>query len=139
MIFVDDTGFYPLYVGDVIAKIPGWTPNDPLPSGWFQVVETAPPDDNGHRTETEILNPEPVDGFIPPNCEGIRQVTSIVEYDSIAVYDADSESWIQEWVKDVVDLTDPNLIDVPPIVAVKREGVWLSPSEYMAAYPNNND
>ena len=71
MKFINAAGFFPLYVGDVEREIPGWTDGDPLPDGWHQIVEIVrPPDENTYQ---ETLNPDPVEGFIPEGCEGIRE------------------------------------------------------------------
>lgn len=43
MIFIDDKGNYPRFLGDLLLEHPDWNKRKKLPSGWMKVEETTPP------------------------------------------------------------------------------------------------
>jgi hypothetical protein len=127
MKFIDGNETFPLHVGDVTREIPGWVEGDPLPEGWSQVTETVSPPEE--VTSQEILNPEPVDGFIPEGCEGIRESITLTQHSPRAIYDSDKSEWVEEWEPVTTTYDEPY-----PVVAVKKNGEWLTPAQYMATF-----
>tara|TARA_R110002020_G_scaffold299179_2_gene514914 strand:- start:20 stop:415 length:396 start_codon:yes stop_codon:yes gene_type:complete len=127
MKFINAAGFFPLYVGDVEREIPGWTDGDPLPDGWHQIVETVrPPDENTYQ---ETLNPDPVEGFIPEGCEGIRENVTTTQHISTVVHNSGSSQWEEVWEPTTTTHEEPY-----SVVAVKKDGEWLTPAQYIAAF-----
>jgi|TARA_R110002096_G_scaffold118791_1_gene257182 hypothetical protein len=127
MKFIDGNETFPLHVGDVTREIPGWVEGDPLPEGWSQVTETVSPPEE--VTSQETLNPEPVDGFIPEGCEGIRESITLTQHSPRAIYDSDKSEWVEEWEPVTTPYDEPY-----PVVAVKKNGEWLTPAQYMATF-----
>tara|TARA_B100000085_G_scaffold228188_1_gene214130 strand:- start:208 stop:597 length:390 start_codon:yes stop_codon:yes gene_type:complete len=127
MKFIDPDGTFPLYVGDVTRIKPDWQEGDALPEGWRQVVETPLPSDYHEDTTEDTLNPEPVEGYIPEGCEGIREAISFISYNPTAVFDAGTGKWNEVWEQDIVSYDKPY-----PIVAVMVDGEWLTPEQYRA-------
>ena len=63
MKYIDtNTSRYPLFPGDIQLEYPDWNIGDSLPSGWFEVQETAMPSDNLVDAITYEAYPELVDG-----------------------------------------------------------------------------
>ncbi len=127
MKFLNADGLFPLFIGDVQREIPGWVEGDPLPEGWRQVVETPTPSDFGQQTTQDTLNPDPVEGYIPEGCEGIREATSYINYGEGVEYNSETGKWVEVWQQEVVALSEPY-----PIVAVMVDGEWLTPEQYRA-------
>tara|TARA_X000001036_G_C20657836_1_gene797732 strand:+ start:1497 stop:1886 length:390 start_codon:yes stop_codon:yes gene_type:complete len=128
MKFVDPDGTFPLYVGDVTRIKPDWQEGEALPEGWRQVVETSVPSDYHENTTKDTLNPEPVEGYIPEGCEGIKENISFISYNPTAVFNAETNTWNEVWEQEIVSYDEPY-----PIVAVMVDGEWLTPEQYRAA------
>jgi hypothetical protein len=61
LIFIDPSGNYPRFPGDITLDNPLWSVGDPLPEGWTPVQSVAPPEADASQILTEEY-PEILDG-----------------------------------------------------------------------------
>lgn len=119
------------YWGDVQREVPGWVRGDPTPEGWRDVVEVPVDDSKLENWFEDELEPTPVEGYIPENCEGIKKLIAVTDTFFTAEYNSDDQKWYQTWQYERHDLTATD-DDPYPIVAVMVDGEWLTPEQYRA-------
>jgi hypothetical protein len=61
-VYISPDEQYPLYYGDVERENPGWHLGDPLPAGWSEILEVAPP---------ETLKDQVLEQLAPANIDGV--------------------------------------------------------------------
>lgn len=69
-----NTDRYPLYPGDIIREVEGWSMGDALPSGWYAVTPSELPEISANETYTELA-PIQVDGIYTQQW-GTRDLTA---------------------------------------------------------------
>ena len=71
MIFIDNNGNYPRYIGDLLLTNRSWKNGDVLPEGWAQVNESPAPKAPKGQMAKEIY-PANIDGAFYQNWEIIE-------------------------------------------------------------------
>ncbi len=61
MLFIDNNGNYPRYLGDLREAHPSWTFKNAIPAGWIVVRETTAPEVSGLEMLVELY-PEEING-----------------------------------------------------------------------------
>lgn len=64
MIYKSPEGIYPLFSGDVQLANPDWNIGDPMPKGWLQIEEIAPPDFDSYTEKLVWLEPIEINGVL---------------------------------------------------------------------------
>ena len=83
MIFVDDQGNYPRYIGDVLLVKPDWNSRKKLPDGWERVYEAVKPREYGNNISIQLLPVRHEDGKLYQNWSLVRGKSVRFDPDSI--------------------------------------------------------
>jgi hypothetical protein len=74
LIFIDGSGNYPRFIGDILIDHPEWKIGDPIPEGWTRVISTVPPQIDSPHQILEEATPAEIDGEMTQQWR-IREMT----------------------------------------------------------------
>lgn len=101
LIFVDPSGNYPRFIGDLMAATPDWSDGDQFPEGWQVVEETPLPPALPTQKVTEV-SPTLVDGVL-------KQTWVVSDLTTEELERSNAAQTGRQKLKDVAGLTDDEI------------------------------